>query len=372
MTTDNKAQTLEELSRLASSVSSKKALVGIDGFVDKIVHPVDQRTGPGDQFTAIPTIAEFGARISSAAGKSANIELAPVVEKLGGNGPIMANAQSAQGVQVRYIGALGKASIHPVFEEFAAKTDAVSITDPGITHAAEFTDGKIMLGSMASLDEITYESLVAAMGEAELKLAFAAADCISMVNWTMIPYLSEVFNDFLEKLLPSLPENPERIFFFDLADPEKRSRKDLRAVLDIIGKFEAYGKVILGLNYREAEQIDELLGFDHITKSPENLQTVAARIRETLKLNTVVVHPVECAVCATEDGTDYAAGPLCDSPKITTGAGDHFNSGFVTARMLGLSPVAALTVAVSVSGFYVRTAVSPSLDDIKQFISEWN
>ncbi|MGB0258117.1 MAG: carbohydrate kinase family protein, partial [Coraliomargarita sp.] len=147
MSTDTKSQTLEELEKLAPSVSTKKALVGIDGFVDKIVHPVDQRTGPGDQFTAIPTIAEFGARISSAAGKSANIELAPVVEKLGGNGPIMANAQCAQGVQVRYLGALGKASIDPIFTEFAEKTQAVSIADPGITHAAEFTDGKIMLGT---------------------------------------------------------------------------------------------------------------------------------------------------------------------------------------------------------------------------------
>ncbi len=372
MTMDNKTQTLEELKSLAPTVGSKKALVGIDGFVDKIVHPVDQRTGPGNQFTAIPTIAEFGARISSAAGKSANIELAPIVEKLGGNGPIMANAQCAQGIQVRYLGALGKASIDPIFTEFAEKTQAISIADPGITHAAEFNDGKIMLGTTANLEEINYERICDAMGEAELKLAFAAADCISMVNWTMIPYLSDVFNDFLEKLLPSLPENPERIFFFDLADPEKRSRKDLRKVMDIFGKFETYGKVILGLNYREAEQIDELLGFDQLEKTPENLQTIAARIRETLKLNTVVVHPVECAVCATEEGTAYALGPLCEKPKITTGAGDHFNSGFVTARMLGLSPVAALTVAVSVSGFYVRTAVSPTLDDIANFISEWN
>lgn len=86
-----KTKTLAELKAHAHLASTKKALVGIDGFVDKIVHPVDQRSGPGDQFTPIATIAEFGARISSAAGKSANIELAPVLEKLGGNGPIMAS-----------------------------------------------------------------------------------------------------------------------------------------------------------------------------------------------------------------------------------------------------------------------------------------
>ena len=39
------------------------------------------------------------------------------------------------GLGVRYVGALGKPSIHPVFEEFAQKTDAISLTEPGITTA---------------------------------------------------------------------------------------------------------------------------------------------------------------------------------------------------------------------------------------------
>jgi hypothetical protein len=368
---DYKTLTLNELKEKASTVGSKKALIGIDGFVDKIVHPVDKRAGPGDQFTAISTITEFANRIASAAGKSANIELAPVVEKLGGNGPIMANAQCAHGVQVRYIGALGKKSVHPIFAAFAEKTNAVSIADPGVTHAAEFTDGKIMLGSMASLEGINYEQIVGAMGADELSKSFAEADLIAMVNWTMIPYLSEVFNDFLERLLPHLPENPDRMFFFDLADPEKRSEADLREVLQIFGKFEAFGKVILGLNLREAEQVEKLLGFEPIENTPENIQVMAARIREALKLNTVVVHPTADAACATAEGTAYVKGPFCEKPKITTGAGDHFNSGFVTGRLIGLSPAAALTIAVATSGFYVRTAVSPSLEELSEFIATW-
>lgn len=368
---DNKSITLSELKENAPKAATIKTLVGIDGFVDKIVHPVDKRHGPGDQFDAIKTISEFGARISSAAGKSANIELAPVVEKLGGNGPIMANAQSAHGLQVRYLGALGKTAIHPVFEAFAKKTNAISITDPGVTHAAEFTDGKIMLGSMASLDEINYEHIVTAMGADELAKVFGESDCIAMVNWTMIPYLSDVFRDFLQRLLPIVKPNPERTFFFDLADPEKRSEDDLLEVLDLFGKFEQFGKVILGLNLREAEQVEKLLGFEALENTPENLQVMAERIRQKLKLNTVVVHPTADAACATPEGTAYVKGPYCDKPKITTGAGDHFNSGFVTGRLLGLSPVAALTVAVATSGFYVRTAVSPSLDELAEFIGTW-
>ena len=368
---DNKTLTLGELKERAAQAASKKALVGMDGFVDKIVHPVDKRHGPGDQFEAIPTIADFGARISSAAGKSANIELAPVVDKLGGNGPIMANAQSAHGLQVRYIGALGKDAIHPVFAEFAERTQAISITDPGVTHAAEFSDGKIMFGSMASLEEIDYDYLISKVGANTLSEIFSESDSIGMVNWTMIPFLTDVFRAFLNEVLPSAKPNPERIFFFDLADPEKRSDEDLLDVLQLFEKFEAFGKVILGLNLREAEQVDKLLGFSPLANTAENLQTIAARIREQLQLDTVVVHPTADAACATSEGTAYVKGPYCDEPKITTGAGDHFNSGFVTARTIGLSPAAALTVAVATSGYYVRTAVSPSLDQLQEFIGTW-
>lgn len=366
-----KTQTLQELNEKGSLAGTKKALVGIDGFVDVIVHPVDQRSGPGDQFKAIPTITDFAKRIGSAAGKSANIEMAPIVEKLGGNGPIMANAQFAQGLEVRYLGALGLTAIHPVFLEFAEKTNAISIADPGVTHAAEFNDGKILFGSMASLDEITYERLCELPGEDKLIEVFEESDLIAMVNWTMIPFLSDVFRSFLKEVLPSLSQDKARTFFFDLADPEKRSNEDLLEVLDIFGQYEQFGNVVLGLNLREAEQVDALLGFAPLPNTPANLQTMAARIRKKLKLDTVVIHPVADAACATSEGTAHVAGPYCEKPKITTGAGDHFNSGFVTARLLGLTPEAALTVAVATSGFYVRTAVSPSLDDLSEFIATW-
>ena len=87
---------LDEINSTTFSLSSKNSIVGLDGFVDKIVAPVEKRHGLGDNFDPVPTIAEMGAKISAAAGKSANIELYPRFEKLGGNGPIMANAMLSQ------------------------------------------------------------------------------------------------------------------------------------------------------------------------------------------------------------------------------------------------------------------------------------
>src|SRR6185436_5461144 len=114
-----KTRTLQELRQHRGSLSSKQAILGLDGFVDTIVTPVGLRAGQGENFTPISTITEFGQRILGAAGKSTNIEFYPRMDKLGGNGPIMANALLAQGTPVTYIGALGQPQVHPVFAAMA-------------------------------------------------------------------------------------------------------------------------------------------------------------------------------------------------------------------------------------------------------------
>ncbi len=368
---DHKQHTLDELSKKAPEISSKTAMVGFDGFVDRIASVVDTRHGQGDKFKRIEHIDDLGKRISAAAGKSANIEMFVNFEKLGGNGPIMANALLSGGAKTRYIGALGESALHPVFEEFGKNTDAVTIADPGVTHALEFADGKIMMGTMSSLDSINYQSILDSMGEGPFFELMAGLDLISMVNWTMIPNMTELFEDLLDKVLPNLPPRETRHFFFDLADPRKRPGEEIKTCLRTISRFQNHGCVTLGLNLDEANQTYGLLGKEQVEPTPENLKRMAEFIRNELAISCVVVHPKESAACADRNGTYWIAGPYVEKPKITTGAGDHFNAGFSTAQLLGLSPEACLTVGVCFSGHYVRTAESPSLTDIQTFIKNW-
>ena len=351
---------IEEIKTKSFSVSNKHAVVGLDGFVDKIVAPVEKRHGLGDQFDAVTTIAEMGAKISAAAGKSANIELFPRFEKLGGNGPIMANAMLSLGMKVRYIGALGQPNIHPVFEEFSDKTAAISLCEPGITTALEFKDGKLMLGNTLSLEEIDYSRIIESAGEGEFIDLLSKADIVSIVNWTMIPKMTPFLEELVDKILPNLPPRDTRSFFFDLADPAKRSTSDIREVLHVVSRYQAHAEVTLGLNYNEGIQVCETLGLEVRGKDEESLKTTATEIRRALGISTLVLHPVESAACATKDGSFWVEGPYCDTPVITTGAGDHFNAGFCSARLSGFSPQASLALATCTSGHYVRTAQSPS------------
>ena len=368
---DHKALTLEQLSKHGSEISQKNALVGFDGFVDRITSVVDKRFGQGDKFERMERIEDFGNRVLAAAGQSGNIELFINYEKLGGNGPIMANALLNGGAKTRYIGALGAKTIHPVFTEFAEKTGAVSIEDPGITHALEFSDGKIMLGTMTSLDNITYDAILKNISEGDFFDLLSRQDLISMVNWTMIPNMTELFSDLLDHVIPNLPPRDTKHYFFDLADPEKRPDAEIEMALRTIARFQNYGNVTLGLNLAEGNQVYEILGQSEIEPTPEGLKTMASFIRKELNVGCVVVHPKESAACATKDDACWIAGPYVEKPKITTGAGDHFNAGFSTAQLLGFPPLACLTVGVCFSGHYVRTGDSPSLTNVQTFIQNW-
>src|SRR4051812_23768180 len=147
--------------KLISSIDKTRgfsAFIGLDGFVDEIIHAVDKREN-ATEYTRLPTIASMAERIGGAAGKSTNIELVNQRTKLGGNGPIMADALAALGVKVTYVGALGYPHIHPVFAPFSKRASVHSIAESGHTDAAEFLDGKVMLVKSMSLNEITWQNI---------------------------------------------------------------------------------------------------------------------------------------------------------------------------------------------------------------------
>lgn len=367
---DFKTSALTALRARASLLPSQQALVGLDGFVDTIVTPVGLRSGQGEAFTPISTLTEFGGRIANAAGKSTNIELYPRLDKLGGNGPIMANALLAHGSQLTYIGALGLPSVHPVFADLAKRARVISLTSPAHTTAVEFTDGKLMLGQMRSLDDITFECIRTRLGEEGLVKELAAADLVALVNWTMIPNMTSIFKELVDRILPGIPQLKAR-FFFDLADPEKRSADDLRQALATLARFEAFGRVTLGLNYKEAQQVCEALGIPCGGEDGASLQATATAVRRHLRIDTVVVHPRASAACATPVGSAWIPGPYTEKPLITTGAGDHFNAGFSTGQLLGLDPESCLATGVCTSGHYVRTGESPTLPQLETFLANW-
>lgn len=361
-------QTAQKLTSAAPTLSNVKATVGFDGFVDEIIAVVDKRHD-FERYDAIRTIAQLGAKISNAAGKSSNYELIVKQMKLGGNGPIMANALASAGMGVTYVGNLGYPNVHPVFEEFAGRSKVISIGEPGHTDALEFDDGKLMLGKITSMNDVNWANLAQRVGgEAKIDALVQEARLIAMVNWTMLPYMSQIWEKLLERGVPNR-QGGSRTFFVDLADPEKRNHADIRHAMELLTRFEKQVDVVLGLNLKEAGEICEVMGIA-VSGDPEAMIEPTARaIREKLNLSCVVVHPRRSAAAATRDGSATFFGPFVQQPKISTGAGDHFNAGFCLGRTLGFTLEECLCTGVATSGYYVRTAESPSAQHLAEFVT---
>jgi hypothetical protein len=290
--------------------------------------------------------------------------------KLGGNGPIMANALAAAGLAVTYVGAVGYPTRHPVFEELGRRAVVIGIGEPGHTDALEFADGKIMLGKYTrEMADINWDHLAARLTLPRFEQLMDASTLVAMVNWTMLPHMSQIWSNMLETNLPNRGGR-NRIFFCDIADPEKRTHDDIRDALTLLTRFQTHVDVILGLNLKEAGEICAVLGLSHSVELDEaDIEQTARSIRKELALACVVVHPRRAAAAATSNESAHFAGPFISEPKISTGAGDHFNAGFCLARMLGMSLEESLCTGVATSGYYVRTAASPTADQLADFIA---
>lgn len=361
-------QTAAELLSHAARVSQMSGFIGLDGFVDEIFHVVDKREN-AEKYTRMATISQFASRLAAAAGKSTNVEMVSQMIKLGGNGPIMANALASFGIQITYLGNLGYPNMHPVFADFAKRAEVHTIAEPGYTDALEFEDGKIMVGKHQSLKEVTWDNIKSRYGADKFAAKVAGADLVGFVNWTMLSYMSQIWASILQEVCPKL--STRRKLFIDLADPEKRTREDILRALDYITEFQASFDVVLGLNEKESHEIGKVLGLQTGDGAPEALLKLCQAIHERLKIDSVVVHPTAFAVATGPDGGAIMEGPFTPKPKITTGAGDHFNSGFCLGKVLGLATRQCLLAGVTTSGFYVRTGQSPSLSDLAGMLRNW-
>jgi sugar/nucleoside kinase (ribokinase family) len=184
--------------------------------------------------------------------------------------------------------------------------------------------------------------------------------------------MSAIWRRLQAEVCPRLSAR-RRYLFFDLADTEKRDPNDIREALDLIGSFGRWYDTTLGLNEKESEHICEVLGLHLQADSREALmQARAAGIRQRLGLGSVVVHPVAFAAAADAQGSAVVPGPYVKEPLISTGAGDHFNAGYFLGRCLGADLEVALQLGVGTSGYYVRTAESPSLAKLRGFLASLN
>ncbi|MBB3967994.1 PfkB family carbohydrate kinase [Mucilaginibacter phyllosphaerae] len=349
-------QIQQALQNAPTLLAQKKVAAGFDGFIDSIVKVVNYKTdGAGTVF--FKTINEFGSYISSKGGSGFSLESEELVQKLGGNMPIMANALAGMGVGVNCVGAFGVPAIAPAFTGMHANCMLHSYTNPGFTTAMEFADGKIMLAQMTDLNHADWHTIRQTVGPDKLKAVFTAADLICLVNWSELDHSNSMWQGLLDDILRGQAATPKQ-FFFDLSDCSKRSKEAITSAIKLIAQFGAHGQVTLSLNRNEANILYQTLAND---EPLADIQAIGNKLFAGLKVDTLIIHHSKISIAWDNSGTCTALPAYIAQPLIATGAGDNFNAGYCLGKLLGLDAEASLIIANTTSNIYMRTGQSPNI-----------
>jgi hypothetical protein len=351
-------------------IKPQKVFVGLDGFIDEIIHIVDIRFS-SDSYKRIPTIQAYADRLAHGSGMSTNIELVSQQIKMGGNGPILANALLNYSVEVTYMGAVGYPDLDPTFHALSRCNEIICLSPPAATDALEFNDGKIIASKLTSLNAITWENIIEHRSLPQLIALFEECNYFVFSNWSMILGMNHIWEEFLKSVTPGITASAKNVFF-DLADPEKRTKEDLQIALSHIINFSKAGfRVTLSMNLKEACEISEALGKVITDYHAADTHEILDFLSDRLGIFCIVIHLVDRACCQHNSSYYEVCGPYCKEPKLTTGAGDNFNAGFLYGMMQGFSFTDCLYLGCASSGYYVRYAKSPAIQELIGFLNLW-
>lgn len=336
-----------------------QCFIGFDGFTDEIVTPVKERID-SETFTPYPTIASFGQRILESKDQSCNIELVTKQIKLGGNAPILANALLELDYPVTLAATIGNHNaIEPLFQTLADRCkQTIPLGPSGYSEAIEFEDGKIILGKHAPLLNLNYERIIQAIGKKNLIECLDQASLFVSTNWTMLPGMTAIWKNIQKDILPHLSFK-KRWLFVDIADPAKRSDRDLIDCLEILKAFKKTYQIALGLNMAEAARVAHTLKLS--ASDPQAIQ-------KATEFDQIVIHHKRSAAAADNQKLYSQTSFYVEKPTLSTGAGDNFNAGYCAGLLQGLDMQECLRLGVGVSGFYVRYGKSPTQAQLDAFL----
>ena len=180
--------------------------------------------------------------------------------------------------------------------------------------------------------------------------------------------MTEIMGEFLHQIGHYLP-GPRKPIFIDTADPAKRSESDILRFVEILPRLADKFEVYLGFNLRESAFIARALGLtEPSANSPLDVLAYSKELRERLRIDGVVIHWSRYAAGNDPDSAACVEAPFTDNPKISTGAGDHFNAGFCLGRLLRGDMETNIRLGIATSGYYVRHAHSPTLAQLIDFV----
>jgi len=340
--------------------SNGNITLGIDGYVDEVWQIVNTRVSR-DEYTLFSQMKQFGERIVQRSGGGMGNEILRKRRAFGGFTANTGNAVARLGVDTVMLSLYGKDRIDPVFEEFISMCTVLSIGDPALSNIFEFTDGKVMLSYIKEIMDFNWDVLINAIDPDKLRAIFSESDIIAIGYWSGMPAFNEIVTNICEKLLIN---GQSKRMFFDFADTRKRDKKSLNETLNILSGLNTIIPMTLSLNEHEAADVFTYLGEAFEMEAGQVCESIE-KVRQQTGLDELVVHTPYFAAAASEtEGVTTIPQDFCVSPVRTTGAGDTFNGGYMSASLKDLSMAERLAVANSATGFFIRRGYAPDRAEV--------
>jgi hypothetical protein len=344
--------------------AERAAFLGFDACIDNIVRIVRDKKGNvvTDYFSDSKKFGEFLINLDN---KSCGVELQTKLSKIGGNMVITGNALGNLGIRVECVGTFGLPDILPVFRTMSSNCSLHTIGDTISATALEFNNSKVILFDPGPYNELTWDGIKGLLGIDRIKQLLSGKQLVSFVNWSEIENSSQIWKGFLDDILPEIVKTePKPFFFTDFSDCSRKSKKEIHYAIDLIGRFRNYFKVVTSLNQNEAVLIVRALDLKKNVSDEELIK----ELFKTGNSDLIVIHRINDALAY--DGATYEKCDtfFCKEPKILTGGGDNFNAGFCYAQLHDFNLFQSLLIANAVSGSYVKTGISPDVDNLIKFL----
>ena len=342
---------------------SGKVTLGIDGFVDEVWEVVCVRKSP-TEYVLYDKMKDFAKSVyDTGEGGYAN----EIIRKRRSHGGFTAHTGEAVdrlGINLTLVGMFGKDEVDPVYRVFSEACKVYTVGPTGLCPTLEFKDGKILLPYSEEIVNVDWAQLTSALPPQQMDNAYGSADIVGLAYWSLL----NNFNDLVVKLCENAVKPGARMFF-DFADIRKRNKQALMDSLKILAELNGKNPMILSLNEHEAGILFSYMERSFDWRKPETADRDIEYIRKQAGLDELIIHTPYFAVAATAaEGTAVVLQRYCDNPKITTGAGDNFNGGYISASaqkgMLNLKE--RLLTANATTLFYITNGYSPDRAELRR------
>jgi len=358
----------EIVSKLRKNLKFERtAFFGFDACIDNIVRIVKDKNGNDitGYFTDSDKLGKFLINLDN---KSCGLELQTILSKIGGNMVITGNALGNLGVRVECIGTFGLPEILPVFRTMSPNCSLYTIGETITATALEFNNSKVIMFDPGPYNNLTWDGIKDTIGIERIRELISGKQLISFVNWSEIENSSQIWEGFLNEILPSIEKMEIKPFFFtDFSDCSRKSKKEIQFALDLLGRFRNYFKVHISLNQNEAALIARALDLQNSISDEEFVRELFYMINS----DVLIIHRTNDALAY--DGMTYTKCEtfFCKEPKLLTGGGDNFNAGFCYSLFQDFNLFQSLLIANAVSGSYVKSGVSPDVDNLIKFLEHF-